>query len=229
MLHQVIPQGPTPASAAKSSPDRTHILDPKDFWPNVRECPDWPHLGPNQRYDGPRGKAGAEARLETIGWHLNRGTTSLHVPSADERTSEFARIFKRTGSFGNWYSLGIIDLSPLGMMAENEAMLMVEACHIRGYLRKLEDAAVRDAEAAVQRKEAAARRTLERYRAETPATIAEIGALAEAAARHQQRIDDEAAARRWRMLTESVEGGHTEAVKAAHALGLSAPDAPQFL
>jgi hypothetical protein len=229
MLHQVIPQGPTPAAAAKSAPDRTQILDPKDYWPNVRECPDWPHLGQHQRYNGPCGKAGAEARLEAIGWHLNRAAATLHVPTADERTSDFARIFKRSGSFSNWYALGIIDLSPLGRLAEDEASMMVEACHIRGYLRKLDDAVLRDAEAAEQRKQAEARRTLERYRADTPDRIEEINSLAEAAARHQQRIDDEAAFRRRDMLIQSVGGGHSEAVKAAHSLGLGVPDAPQFL
>lgn len=229
MLHQVIPQGPTPTVAAKSAPDRTHILDPKDFWPNLRDCPDWPHLGANQRYDGPRGRAGAEARLENIGRHLNRSAPSLHVPSADERTSEFARTFKRSGSFSNWYSLGVIDLSPLGRMVEGDAMMMVEACHIRGYLRKLDDAVLRDAEAAEQRKQADARRTLERYRADTPERIEEINSLAEAAARHQQRIDDEAACRRRHMLIQCVGAGHSEAVAAAHSLGLGVPDAPQFL
>lgn len=229
MLHQVIPQGPTPPVAAKSAPDRTHILDPKDFWSNLRDCPDWPHLGPNQRYDGPRGRTGAEARLENIGGHLNRSAPSLHVPSADERTSEFARTFKRSGSFSNWYALGIIDLSPLGRTVEGDAMMMVEACHIRGYLLKLDDADLRDAQAAEQRKQAEARRTLENYRATALAEIEEINALAEAVTRHQQRLDDERAVARSQMLRAHVGTLHSAAVQAAHTLGLGVPDAPQFL
>ena len=113
-------------------------------------------------------------------------------------------------------------------MAENDAMLMVEACHLRGYLRKLDDAAVRDAEAAEQRKLADARRTLERYRADVPARIAEIDSLAEAAARHQQRIDDERAVLRTQELRRHLRETHSAAVIAAHTLGLGVPDAPQF-
>lgn len=135
------------------------LVSKEDYWPNERACPDWPMLGKGQVYSGRTGKAGAEERLEALGRYLNRGSISLHVPTADERSAEFARVFKRRGT--KWYSFGIVDLSPLGMMTEDEAGMMIEACHIRGYLRKLEAASIRDAEAAEQRKQAEARRTLE--------------------------------------------------------------------
>ena len=228
MLHQSIPRGPAPAVSAKSLPDRTCILDPKEFWPNERACPDWPALTANGCYDGQRGKAGAEARLAAIGQHLNRAAKSVHAPTSDERTAEFARTFRRSGTFYNWPSIGIFNLSPLGMLAENEAMLMVEACHIRGYLRKLEAAAKRDEDAAEQRKQAEARRTLEDYRATVPGLVDEIGSLAEAVARHRQREADEIAVSRDRMLRDQVDTLHSQAIRAAHTLGLGVPDAPQF-
>lgn len=228
MDQQFIPHGPARTAERKSSPDRTHILEPKDFWPNVRDCPDWPQVGPNGGFSGQRGKAGAEARLEVLGQHLNRGATSLHVPTADDRTAEFAKTFRRNGTFGSWPALGIYNLMPLGMLAENDAMLMVEACHIRGYLLKLEAATKRDAEAAEQRKQAEARRTLEDYRAKAPEHIAEINSLAEAVARHRQREEDERAVSLDRMHRDQLDTLHSAAVRAAHTLGLSVPDAPQI-
>ena len=207
--------------------DRTHILDPAKIWRDIATCPDWPALRPSERYAGPRGKAGAEARLEAIGVALNRGPGKLKVPTADDRDAEFSRVFRRTGS--TWHHLGIHELSPLGMLAENDATLIVEACHIRGFLMKLE---TREAEAVAdkeQRRLSAARRTLENWRTISAARTAEIEELAEAAARHQQRIDDEAAYARRLDLVASLSGGHLEAVKAAHELGLSVPDAPSFV
>jgi hypothetical protein len=227
MFHQVIPHGPAPDAGAKSSPDRTQILDPRDYWQTASSCPDWPRVSGTRRYDGPVGKVGAEQRLEAIGSYLNRGASTLHVPTSDERASEFARIFKHDG--GTWYSLGINNLSPLGRLAEGEADLIVEACHIRGYLRKLEAQAVRDAEAKEQAKLSEARRTLENYRTTALAEIEEINSLAEAAARHEQRLADEQAAARTRMLRQHVGVLHSAAVGAAHTLGLSVPDAPDFL
>ncbi len=220
--------GPARTAERKSSPDRTQTLDPKEFWPNVRECPDWPYISTNGGFDGQRGKVGAEARLDNIGRHLNRAATALHVPSADDRTDEFARVFRRSGAFHNWPALGIYNLSPLGRMAEDEAMLMVEACHIRGYLRKLEAAAVRDAEAAEQRKQAQARRTLEDYRTKAPEHIAGINSLAEAVARHRQREEDERAVSLDRMHRDQLDTLHSAAVQAAHSLGLGVPDAPHI-
>lgn len=228
MFDAALHPGPARTAERKSSPDRTHILQPKDFWPNVRECPDWPLVTTGSGFDGQRGKAGAEARLENIGRFLNRGATTLHAPTADDRTAEFAKTFRRSGTFASWPSLGIYNLSPLGMLAEESAMLMVEACHIRGYLLKLEAATKRDAEAAEQRKQAEARRTLEDYRAKAPEHVAEINALADAVARHRQREEDERAVSMDRMHRDQLDTLHSAAVRAAHTLGLSVPDAPRL-
>jgi hypothetical protein len=58
--------------------------------------------------------------------------------------------------------------------------------------------------------------------------IEELNGLAEASARHQQRIDDEKAFHRANGLRQSVIDQHRHAVAAAHTLGLGAPDAPQI-
>jgi len=227
MYQQHIPVGPDAGKAPATAIDRTQILDPKAFWPDAMACPDWPCLGPQQGFNGPRGKVGAEMRLEAIGSYLNRGPGALRAPTSDERDAEFSRTFRRNGS--NWHHLGIRELSPLGRMVEGEAGLIVEACHLRGYLRKLETKVVRDAEAAERAKQAEARRTLEDYRATAPAEIEEFRSLAEAVARHQQRLEDERAFDRSRALRQHVETLHSAAVQAAHTLGLGVPDAPDFL
>lgn len=228
-MYQQFPMGPERKPAPSTRMDRTRILDPKDIWRDPMACPDWPALTGNMRYDGVRGKTGAEARLETIGHYLNRGEGALRVPTEDEREAQFAVTFRRSGSFANWHAMGIHNLSPLGMMAEADAMLMVEACHIRGYLRKLEAAAQRDADVVQERKLAEARHTLAEYRRTVPAEIEEHDGLAEAVARHKQRIEDERAFDRSRAIRDHVATLHSAAVQAAHTLGLGVPDAPEML
>ena len=224
-VHQAPVIGPNPTPTHKI--DRRLILDPKDFWPDALKCPDWPALGPNEVHPGRIGKLGAEQRLETIGLHLNRGDGELRVPTQDERDDVFARTFRRVPNNNpRWQRIGIRNLSPLGMMVESHAELMVEACHIRGYLRKLEAAEKRAVEQAEEHRKAEARRTLADYRAQATAEIAEIKSLAEAAARHCQRIEDERAFARSQMLRDHVETLHSAAVRAAHTLGLGVPDAP---
>lgn len=222
MLQQVIPVGPDANRALADVIDRRQVLDPAALWPGPVKCPDWPAVAAHQRYDGSRGKAAAEARLELLGQLLNRGSGKLRSPTEDERAEEFARLFRKTGS--QWHHLGIPSLSPLGMLAENDATLIVEAAHIRGYLRKLEAIAERDAEADRRRKESIARRTLEKYRSISATSIAEIKAMAEAAERHRQRIEDEKAFYRSKELRRQLDAMHSEAVTAAHALGLGVPD-----
>lgn len=229
MYMQNIPMGPDKAPAPTAKPDRTNILDPKEFWPDILQCPDWPVVGITQSFDGQRGKAGAEARLETIGLHLNRGATSLRAPTADERLDEFARTFRRNGTNMRWYAIGINNLTALGMMAEADADLMVEACHLRAYIRKVEAVAIRDAERAADQRKSEARRALEEYRATVPGYVEEIASLADAVARHNQRIEDEKAERRTRYLRDHAQTLHSVAVQAAHTLGLGVPDAPQIL
>lgn len=223
---------PVPGRSAPPPPaiDMTHVLDPAEFWPDPMNCPDWPLEYSDgvstRRYEGPRGKAGAEMRMQMLGSTLNRGATSLRKPTQEERAAEFARVFKRSGS--PFYRYGINDLSARDRLTEDRASLMVDALHVRGYLRKLEATVAREAEAKEQRRLADARRALDEYRKMVPVEIEEINSLAEAVARHQQRLDDERAFGRSRMLREHVGALHSQAVTAAHALGLSVPDAPKF-
>lgn len=219
--------GPNRTPMPETKIDRTHILDPKDYWRDPMACPDWPVLGPNTHYSGPRGKAGAEARLEAIGQRLNRGAGALRLPTEDEREQQFAATFRRVGS--PWYRWGINNLSPLGMAVEGTAELMAEACHLRGYLRKLAIVEARQVESVEASKQHAARRTLEDYRASVAGEIEAIDALTEAVARHEQRLADEKAVSQRYGLRQQLTARHSAAVQAAHVLGLSVPDAPEHL
>ncbi|WP_293875876.1 hypothetical protein [Sphingomonas sp. UBA978] len=227
MFHQFIPPGPNTVPEPSTKIDRTQILDPKDYWRDPATCPDWPALTGTQRYDGPRGKVGAEQRLQAIGQYLNRGPGTLRAPTPDERDQHFSATFRRTGS--PWHHLGLNELSPLGRMVEGEAELMAEACHLRGYLRKLEVKAAASAEADEHRRLSEARRTLDEYRFAAAADVAEIEALAEAVARHQQREEDEKAVARTYSIRQQLSARHSAAVQAAHTLGLGVPDAPEVL
>ena len=227
MLNHLVRVAPDKAPAADTRIDRTQILDPKDYWRDPATCPDWPVMGPNHRYEGPRGKVGAEARLEAIGRFLNRGPGTLRVPTEDEREQQFSATFRRSGSA--YYAIGIDNLSPLGRLVEAEAELIAEACHLRGYLRKLEIKAQAEVDQVQVRKNYEAQRTLEEYRRNAPAQIAEIEALAEAVARHKQREEDERAVSRTYALRQTLTQTHSAAVRAAHALDLGVPDAPEHL
>jgi hypothetical protein len=206
--------------------DRTMTFDPVNVWPDALDCPDWPLLTDTMRYDGPRGRYGAEARLESVAAFLNRGEGRLTAPDDNDREQVIARTFKR--SPGKWGGLGFPDLSPLGILAEQDAELIVEACHLRGYLRKLDALEVKAATDKERLELAQARHTLDSYGPEAAGEMAEYAKLAEAAARHKQSVADEAAFHRCRMLRGHVESIHAAAVSAARRLGEEPPVAPDF-
>jgi hypothetical protein len=202
--------------------DRTQVLDPLEFWPKPTDCPDW------KVFTGITGKRGAEMRLEAIGQALNRGAGKLRSPTEKERLALIAQTFRRSGS--DWHQrFGIMGLSSASHMVYEDANLIVEACFLRGYMRKLEVQEDDQKSTVSQQALHRARRTLDNYRDTARPQIEEFHSLAEAAARHQQRLDDEKAFDRSADLRRQVANLHRDAVAAAHTLGLSVPDAPEFL
>lgn len=214
------------ARAPETTMDRTLILDPAELWPDPLSCPDWPIETATRRFEGQRGRAGAEAHLERLGAVLNRGG-KLHKPSAEERAEAFARIFARHGS--DFYRYGITDLSALNRTVEEQARVAVDAAHVRGYLRKLDAQEARAAEQAQRRLVEDARKTLDRFNADVAARRAELTELAEAEARHKQREADERAARRCIEIRANLRHAHFPAVQAAGVLGVEAPAMPTFI
>src|SRR3546814_11144061 len=87
--------------------------------------------------------------------------------------------------------LGLRNLSALDRTTESQAQLIVDAAHVRGYLRKLDAEEARAAEAKDRNERAKAETTLDRWLTSVAEGGKELASLADAAARHKQRIEDE--------------------------------------
>jgi hypothetical protein len=229
MLQQLTLKGP--AKPPETTIDRTMTLDPAELWPDPLECPDWPNLDEAslRRTSFIRGRKTAEAQLETLARHFNRGHGQLRAPTEAERADLFARLFTRGPTRNSrWLALGITDLNPRGPMVEGEVDSIVEAAHLRAYLRKLDAQEAKEAEEKVQRERERAQRTVDGYVAAQAAGKAELEGLADAVARHEQRLADEQAYRRAGEVRHSLSHGHFEAVQAARELGIAPPAAPEL-
>lgn len=224
MFQSVIRQGPD--RAAETIVDRTLILDPAALWPDPLSCPDWPVEIGGRRYEGLRGRKGAKARLEMLSQHLNRGAGKVRPPSKDEREELSAKMFLQSGT--EWHHLGIRGLSSRDRTVERDAHVIVDAVHVRGYLRKLDAQEKAQAEADERQKIAQARRRLDGYNQSVTDGRAELTALAEAEARHRQRIEDEQAFNRCHAIRQNLRHGHYDATQAAAKLGVEAPPMPTF-
>lgn len=224
---------PIPPAHSQRSPDvidQTMTLDPAALWPNPLDCPDWPMEYGTRRYEGPRGRQGAEMRLEQLKQHLNRGSGKLRAPTEDERKALFAKYF---GVSGNpppeWHSLGLAKLKPRDRTVERDARVIVDVAHVRGYLRKLDAMEARAAEGEEARKTEDARAKLDSFNRMVEKGRAELTELAEAEARHKQRIEDERAFRRCNDIRQNVRFAHHGACMAAGTLGVEGPPMPQFV
>ncbi|AKM09313.1 hypothetical protein [Croceicoccus naphthovorans] len=221
--------------ATKEKPDvidRTMTLDPAKLWPEPADCPDWPVLNAAQIQHGQfiTGRTSAEQRLNALGVKLNGGNfRNLRAPTPDEREVMQAETFKDgTPDNPRWHALGLGDLKPAHPSHRNLAELMVEAAHIRGYLRKLdvqETKAVAD-RARREREQDQAR--VDSYAKQVERDTAELAELAEAVKRHEQRLADERAFRRASDLKHALIAGHSNAVQAANRLGIEAPARPEL-
>ncbi|MEL7719022.1 hypothetical protein AAG598_03170 [Citromicrobium bathyomarinum] len=210
--------------------DRTMVLDPADLWPDIEHCPDWPIVSAQnlQHMQLVTGKVSAEARLDTIGRLLNRNARQLRAPTQTEREAEFDRVFDRgKAPLPRWRGLGLW-FGPRKLLTEEDASLIVEAAHLRAYLRKLSTQQVKRAEEAERLEAERAQRTLDGYADHQRRDLAELSNLSEAAARHEQRIADERAFRRVAEIRQSLSRGHDEAAQAARKLGVEPPEAPQL-
>lgn len=206
--------------------DRTQILDVEKLWPKPSDCPDWPIETATRRYEGRRGRAGALEQLERLNLVLNR-SGNVHAPNEHEREGAFGRVFAPHGSM--FHELGIKNLRALDRTTEEQAYLIVQAAHLRGYLRKLDAQDVADAAAKERRDRAEAERTLDSWLTEVSERGKEYAALEEAAARHQQRIDDEKAFTRRREIAINMRHALFPARQAAAKLGGSvAVELPPF-
>ena len=205
-------------------PDLTRVFDPAVLWPDPSTCPDWPcdhpELGrPTRGYGSMQD---AEAALEILFRNVNQGG-SLREPTKEDAAWCRKEYFQPGNAINfRWPLLGFGDLRPSpghGSTAE----LIVEATHIRGYIRKLEAKAQRQTEADEQYRRSRLQRKIDHHKQNEPRLLRELRELEKAERRYFQRVEDEKAAARCLEIRDQLTAGHRDAVSAASALGVDAP------
>jgi len=210
-----------------SNPDLTQVLDVAELWPEPADCPAWP-LNANQQsaaMNPPAPRSAAEQRLTTLNRALN-GENPVREPTDDERQRLIEKHFTDEplnaaypGADWRYSALGlpfIRDRVP----SDKTPGMIVEAAHLRGYLRKMDAKAERDAKAQAEAEQRRLQHKVEGFPERRQALIDELESLAEAEARHQQMLEDEKAAQRCRDLRQRIEGMARQAREAADQLGV---------
>lgn len=208
--------------------DLTLVFDLAEVWPDPEACPDWPRrLMQTSQGLAVQGEASAREQLQRLQVHLAR-TDKLREPTADERASARRDHFRDLDQpqAGEWACIGLAGITYSNHVKESAARHIVEATHIRGYLRKLETRRARAGEIEADRERTRHQARLDRYERLAAQMQGELAGLAEAAARHQQRLDDEKAFDRATDLRRSLAGAYAEACTAARALGQDPPERP---
>ncbi|MBR3370313.1 MAG: hypothetical protein IKG52_06760 [Rhodobacteraceae bacterium] len=200
--------------------DLTMVLDPSELWADPENTPDWPLARDdyNRAMTGPRSRDDAILRLRDLGWMLN-GTDTTRTPTEAERERLRTEFF-RTARHVNWRwdALGLSGTAPASPAVAQRATLIVESCHLRGVLRKLDSRKA----AAMARDEARRVASLRAMVDNAPDALAQLEAqLAEAEAgeaRYQQWLADQAAAARAHELRHQIAGIRSEAAQASTRL-----------
>ena len=212
--------------AEPAVPDLSLVLDPASLWPNPEDCPDWP-LQDRQSslYNAVLGKADAVARLERIGRSLHRFGNTRPPTEAESKAAIEENFRSGAGSLNwRWDALGFTDMKP--RVSSDTPLLMVEAAHIRGFLRKMEAREAEAAKAQADREERRQRDGLARSVQAAKDLEDELKSLAPAIERHQQRLDDEKAAHRAAEIRYWLPIVRSEAASASRELGIEATALP---
>lgn len=204
--------------------DLSQIFDPVELWEDPEDCPDWPLMDENSRHMNPTfSRQDAENRLVRLRYMLNKQTEDLPAPTKSEAAGARARYFTEgVAPSWRWNELGFGRLRP-ARRDSDVAELLVEAVHLRGHLRKL-DARIASAERANADSE---RRKLEvqvsNYVDNVDQLKAELASLANAEARHRDRLEDEKAFHRCYDIRRSLQVDRASAQIAAGKLGVALP------
>lgn len=203
--------------------DLTMTLDPVAIWPDPETCPDWPLTTDalNRGMNPPRSLSQAHEHLSYLSRALNDGKP-VTAPTDAQRAELQERYFTaRTSQFAThrvWDALGLTDIRAALPGVNSTAQQIVQACHLRGYIRKLSE---RD-RLARERAEAQRIASLQAKIASAPDQLAAFERqLAEAEkgeARHLQRLADEQDAHRAAELRRTIAAIRSEAAQATAAL-----------
>lgn len=200
-----------------SQADLTQTFNPEKFWPKADACPDWPLSIGSIVSHGAGSKQAAEKRLSYINNYLHQGV-ELHAPTAKEVEQIKSDYFSQGNHGQHWLALGVYGLT-VRPGTRDMADLIVEALHIRGYLRKLEDRERRNQQSIDDENTYRNRQTVESYKRSVPECERQLAELADAEARHKQRLEDEKAFNKAADIRQSLKFSKSEAERAAHALG----------
>lgn len=200
--------------------DKTLTLDPAELWSDPADCPDWPLSLDMLGRVVPVGRSREEAaeRLRQIHHMLHDGATT-QAPTEAERADMHARYFQ-PGALVNrrWDALGLTGTAPASPAVSEAAQVIVEAVHIRGYLRKLDSAA----ETERARTEANRLEALRRRVDGAPETLRrleeQLAEAEEGEARYKKWLADQHAAARAAELRDQIDGVRAEAAQARASL-----------
>ncbi|MCV2881701.1 hypothetical protein [Actibacterium sp. XHP0104] len=182
-------------------PDLTLAKNPAEVWEEPEDAPDYPDA------KNPMSLTKARDRLARL-----RNQLSGLGPYRDPTPEEAAKIFNDT-STGTW----------------KQRQLIEKALTLHGYIRKLEAREQRIQRHVVDRTKELAQRKVGEFNASMVALEAELPDLIAGAERHRQRLANEGAFNRLRMLKPDITAQLNSAAHAAREAGIEPPSLPDWL
>ena len=221
-------------SDQKAYPDLTLLRDPAALWPDATACPEWPFMMGQMRDERPT-REQAEAALEKCIAQLHPNGQLRRAPTQAEVEGAIVYYFRKrepgegAGStkYDYFDAMGYEGLAK-GFEKPTLAFCIVEATHLRGYLRKLDAEAEIAKENKARRDEDGLKVKVSRFEMMRGAHLAELDRLAEAEARHLQARADQMAHARCVELRRQLRLSHDDARAAARELGQPIDDLPEM-
>ncbi len=217
-----------------AKPDLTQLRDPAVLWPDPMDCPEWPLAAGGERQSLRPTRDEAQGALANHIDALHGADATLRPPSKAEIEAAIARYFQVRepgsggGSSGRFDTLGYEGLRKSLSDTWGHSSRIIDATHIRGYLRKL-DAENEQANALkVGRDERQLKARVSRYTSIRGDRLAELEQLKAAEERHLQTIADQRAHARSVEVRRQLRIGHADAQAAAKDLGIDVPDLPNL-
>lgn len=211
-----------------ASPDLTQIVDAEALWPKPEDCP----VGLFDLVDLPQGQA--EEMLASLSRRCNGGKTTRKPTPAECASALAAHFSERNRAISGvwerqWDAMGgpFPDLAPNNRSGLSHDI--IRSVYLRGHIRRLQhvaDQSVKQRQADAQRMQAG---KVAAFPDQLRRMEAEIAASTEAAARHAQRVKDEAMARGLPHLRINLEAVWHDACTAAAAIGEPSPPRPSIL
>ena len=181
----------------------------------------------------PRGsREAAEARLADLREHLNPNGYELRTPAKGEIPDLLDECFARTipgehnSAEDRFARLGFAGYRPLP--ASKVSHWIVEAVHVRGYLRKLQAEVDGEKAAELDRDRQKHRRALDGYKAAAAAAQRDLEAVSEGYTRYAQFLADKAAYHRACDMRADLDRKRATAERAAEALDEELPAGPDM-